>query len=196
MLDDLEYITTIDKDGMFDIYRNYISHFREAEKLSLATLEKIKELPSFSKDGITNIVVAGMGGSAISGDILRTIYERKGRAPIIVNRAYTIPGFVDHRSLVIVMSYSGNTEETLAACQAAMKKGARIVAISSGGKLEELSKNPLADEKDIEKAINEILKAINKLCKIKSIDISQIRLDLDKLLVIYEMKYITFVSGG
>ena len=63
-------------------------------------------------------------------------------------------------------------------------------------KLEELSENPLADEKDIEKAINEILKAINELYKIQSVDISQIRLDLDKLLVIYEMKYITCVSGG
>ena len=138
MLDDLEHIKRIDKDGMLDIYRNYIHHFEEAKKLTEKALEDIPELPSFENDDIRNIVVVGMGGSAISGDILRTIYAKEAKFPIIVNRSYSVPGFVDEHSLVLVMSYSGNTAETLSSYEEAMKKGAHIITISSGGKLEEL----------------------------------------------------------
>ena len=139
MLDDLEYIKKIDKDGMLDIYRNYIWHFEEAKKITEKAIETIPKLPSFVNDDIKSIVVVGMGGSAISGDILRTIYAKEAKVPIIVNRSYTIPGFVDEHTLVFVMSYSGNTAETLSSYEEAVKKGAHIITISSGGKLEELS---------------------------------------------------------
>jgi len=81
------------------------------------------------------VVILGMGGSAIGGDLLRTLVADECPLPVLVNRQYTVPGFVDERTLVIGSSYSGNTEETLTAFQAALDRGAMGLAISTGGKL-------------------------------------------------------------
>ncbi|MBO8159008.1 MAG: bifunctional phosphoglucose/phosphomannose isomerase [Thermosyntropha sp.] len=82
-----------------------------------------------------NIVVSGLGGSAIGGDILRSYAENKGNIPVIVNRSYEIPNFVDEKTLFFAVSYSGNTEETLSAYEKAKNKRADIICITSGGKL-------------------------------------------------------------
>jgi glucose/mannose-6-phosphate isomerase len=82
-----------------------------------------------------NIAIAGMGGSGISGKIFRDLYDRR---PVHLIDDYRIPSFIDSRTLFVAVSYSGNTEETLAATAAARRKGARIATISSGGKLCEL----------------------------------------------------------
>jgi len=84
---------------------------------------------------ISNIVVCGMGGSAIGGDLLKSCLSRT--IPVIVNREYELPKFVNENSLVFLVSYSGNTEETLSCYKEAAKKGCVVVAISSGGKLSE-----------------------------------------------------------
>jgi glucose/mannose-6-phosphate isomerase len=84
---------------------------------------------------IRNIVVSGLGGSAIGGDILRGYTSGTLQIPLIVNRHYYLPGFVDEHTLVITASYSGNTEETLAVHRDAMKKKAKIVCISSNGEI-------------------------------------------------------------
>jgi glucose/mannose-6-phosphate isomerase len=81
------------------------------------------------------VVVLGMGGSAQGGDLLRTLAADECQVPLLVNRQYTVPGFVDERTLVIGSSYSGNTEETLAAFQSALDLGAMGLAIAKGGKL-------------------------------------------------------------
>jgi glucose/mannose-6-phosphate isomerase len=86
-----------------------------------------------------NILVSGMGGSAIGGDILKTYSLKNGSLPVIVNRDYNIPGFIDENTLFFAVSYSGNTEETLSAYRQAKDKGAAIVCITSGGKLAELA---------------------------------------------------------
>jgi glucose/mannose-6-phosphate isomerase len=87
-----------------------------------------------------NIVFTGMGGSAIGADIIRSYLSDKARVPIIVNRNYTLPAFVDAGSLVIASSYSGNTEETLGAYKDARSRNAKVIAITSGGELERLAK--------------------------------------------------------
>lgn len=96
--------------------------------------------PSNLKD-FENIVFCGLGGSAIGADILRVYLQKKISQPILVNRNYTIPYFVGRNSLVFVSSYSGNTEETISSFEEAFKKGAKIVAVSSGGRLKEMAKN-------------------------------------------------------
>lgn len=83
--------------------------------------------------GIKNIVVTGLGGSAIGGDLLRSYLASELAVPFVVNRHYFLPEFVNRESLVIVSSYSGNTEETLAAHQDAIRRKARVICISSGG---------------------------------------------------------------
>ncbi len=86
------------------------------------------------------VLVLGMGGSAIGADLLQGILRDRLPKPVAVNRAYTIPDWVGRETLVLACSYSGNTEETLSAAVAAAEKGARIAAMGSGGKLADWSK--------------------------------------------------------
>lgn len=82
-----------------------------------------------------NIVVTGLGGSAIGGDFLRVFAGSRLSIPVIVNRDYNLPKFVDEKTLLFAVSYSGNTEETLSAYSQAHEKGAKIIALTNGGKL-------------------------------------------------------------
>src|SRR5690606_16391871 len=81
------------------------------------------------------VVVAGMGGSAIGGDLARGLLEARLPVPFHVNRDYRLPGWVRRGTLVIVSSYSGNTEETLSAYEHARSLGERGLAIRRGGGL-------------------------------------------------------------
>lgn len=84
---------------------------------------------------IERILVVGMGGSAIAGDLLATVAERSSRFPISVVRDYRIPAWVDRRTFVVASSYSGFTEETLAAYREATRHRAQIACLSTGGEL-------------------------------------------------------------
>jgi glucose/mannose-6-phosphate isomerase len=86
--------------------------------------------------GTRVLVVTGLGGSAIGGDLARSVAGPYLRIPMIINRDYDLPGFVDASSLVIACSYSGNTEETLSAYRQARQAKAPIICITSGGKLQ------------------------------------------------------------
>lgn len=87
-----------------------------------------------------NILITGLGGSGIGGSIISELVAEECKVPILVNKDYFIPAFVSDETLVIVCSYSGNTEETVQALQAAMLKNAQIVCITSGGKIAEMAK--------------------------------------------------------
>ncbi len=87
-----------------------------------------------------NIVLTGMGGSAISGDLLEAYLAEDLKIPFLVNRNYTLPNFVGADSLILAVSYSGNTEETLSSTRLALGKKAPVVGIASGGELEKLAK--------------------------------------------------------
>ncbi|MES2131963.1 MAG: bifunctional phosphoglucose/phosphomannose isomerase [Bacteroidota bacterium] len=91
------------------------------------------------KNNIHNIIVTGLGGSGISGTILSELVQGECTVPIIVNKDYFLPEFVNAHSLVIISSYSGNTEETLSAMKQAISKQAQIVCVTSGGQIKELS---------------------------------------------------------
>ncbi len=87
----------------------------------------------------SNIVVTGLGGSGIGGSIVQNYVFDKLKIPFFVNKDYFLPAFVNKHSLVIVCSYSGNTEETLMAMQQARKMKANIICITSGGKVAEFA---------------------------------------------------------
>ena len=89
-------------------------------------------------DKAENIVLAGMGGSGVVGNILQDIVDFK--LPFVVNKGYDLPGFVSSKTLLFAVSYSGNTEETLQALQSSRRKNAKIVAITSNGKMEEIAR--------------------------------------------------------
>ncbi len=88
--------------------------------------------------GVDKVVVAGMGGSAIAGSLLQAYcLEKAPQLSVQVSKGYEVPGNVDKATLVIAVSYSGNTEETLSAVKSAMRKGAKLVVVASGGKLKQ-----------------------------------------------------------
>jgi glucose/mannose-6-phosphate isomerase len=93
------------------------------------------DLGALAGKRFANTVIAGMGGSAIGGDLLRSIFEPHLELPVAVSRDYHLPGYVGRETLVIVASYSGNTEETLASYDAARKAGAAVLAVTTGGEL-------------------------------------------------------------
>jgi glucose/mannose-6-phosphate isomerase len=92
------------------------------------------------KNNIQNIVVTGLGGSGIGGTILSELILGECPVPVIVNKDYFLPEFVNANSLVIISSYSGNTEETISAMQQAISKKAQLVCVTSGGKIQEMAK--------------------------------------------------------
>ena len=91
------------------------------------------------RDEIENVVVLGMGGSGIAGDILLATAGPFMAVPVVVVKSYTLPAFVGEGSLVFAISFSGDTEETVEAAGEAAVQGARVVAVTSGGQLEKLA---------------------------------------------------------
>ena len=144
-LDNPETIKTFDESDMQNILINFADQYKDAKNAS----QKFDVPISFRH--IRNIVVSGMGGSAIGGDLLRSLFSDECPVPIVVNRDYKIPGFVDYSTLFIAASYSGDTEETISALKFALEKKAKIISISSGGKLKELSKEAGIPHFNIEK---------------------------------------------
>lgn len=92
---------------------------------------------------VDSVVILGMGGSAIGGDLVGALVRDLCPVPIFVNRGYDLPRFVGQDTLVIASSYSGNTEETLAAFREAQRRGAKLLALTTDGQLAQLAENPL-----------------------------------------------------
>ena len=96
------------------------------------------ELPHDYAD-VDKVAILGMGGSAIGGDLVRSLASSAGKPIVFINRDYELPAFVDVNTLVIASSYSGNTEETLSAFSQALNMGCKKLAITTGGKLKALA---------------------------------------------------------
>ncbi|MFH1458534.1 MAG: bifunctional phosphoglucose/phosphomannose isomerase [Candidatus Omnitrophota bacterium] len=126
-----ENIKKLDNSHMLGL----LSDFPDQCNAAMALAQKASFL--FEKRDFTKIVFAGMGGSAIGADLVRSYLYLESKIPITVLREYRLPAYVDKDTLVIVASYSGNTEETLSAYKQAREKGATLVVISSGGTLKE-----------------------------------------------------------
>lgn len=88
----------------------------------------------------TDITLCGMGGSALGADVIRSLFGTQIKKPFVITNDYHLPGYIGKDSLVILSSYSGNTEEVLSCAQIAKKRKAKIAVITGGGKLEDLAK--------------------------------------------------------
>ncbi|MBI3788232.1 MAG: SIS domain-containing protein, partial [Ignavibacteriales bacterium] len=126
-------IKRIDPKGMYHHIADFHKQVDDAVRIGKSA--KIK----LNVKGIHNIVLTGLGGSAIGGDLLRSYLSNELSVPFFVNRHYLLPKFVDKNTLVIVSSYSGNTEETNSAHLDAIKRKARILCITTGGETEKIA---------------------------------------------------------
>ena len=126
-LDYQQLITRHDPTHQYEVLHSYPNQ----EETGTAAAQNT-DLSGIDASFVRTVVITGMGGSAIGGDLIRTLALDRSAVPIIVNRSYSVPGYVNEHTLVIVASYSGTTEETLSAFADATRRGAQIVVISSG----------------------------------------------------------------
>jgi len=137
VLDDVKQSLAADPKKMWLLMEAFPDHI-EAVAQAVENLS----LPSASgRPAASSLVISGLGGSAIGGDLARAIAGNLIKIPLIVNRDYDLPAFANASTLVIACSYSGNTEETLSVYAQAKATGADIVCITSGGSLAELAVN-------------------------------------------------------
>jgi glucose/mannose-6-phosphate isomerase len=129
LLDDPAALATGDPQGLVASYLSFGDQLRGAyAHAAQATIDATSA---------RGVLFCGMGGSAAAGDLAAAAYEGDAPVPIQVLRGYAPPAWVGRDTLVICLSYSGNTEETLAACDEAAARGAHLVTISTGGALAE-----------------------------------------------------------
>ena len=119
---------------MEQLIANFPKQLEEAIEIGRAT--KL----NFNGKVFHNVVVSGLGGSGIGGTIAAEVVSEEATTPIIINKDYFLPAFVNENTLVVISSYSGNTEETLNAMRQALEKKATVACISSGGKVIEIAK--------------------------------------------------------
>lgn len=134
-LDDVAALRALDPQDMMGLTLDFPEQCERAIRIARqATIAPPETRPR-------NVVVTGLGGSAIGGDMLRVLMESQGDVPCAVNRDYHLPAYAGPETLVIAASYSGNTEETLSAYADAQAAGARVVAVTSGGVLAERARS-------------------------------------------------------
>ncbi len=131
--------STIDPQDM----RNLVDHFPQL--LNTLQLEKtiINLCKDYRKKGISGICFLGMGGSSIAGNYVKALLEQSSKIPISLVRDYSLPTSIDTDWLVIAVSYSGNTEETLSGLVQAKERGCNIIRITSGGEMGQESEDPI-----------------------------------------------------
>ena len=133
-LDDINAIKKLDKSNMLSSIMAIPDQCQQAWKET-----KVLDFPA-DYSQVKNIVVSGMGGSALGAQIIKSLFSREMLIPLEIVNDYHLPVYVDENTLVILSSYSGSTEETLATAYEALEKKAKITGITTGGKLGEFLK--------------------------------------------------------
>jgi glucose/mannose-6-phosphate isomerase len=128
-LDDVPAVRAVDAGDMLGAIGALGSHCRDAYAAGRGSAG----LPDLAD--VQAVVVCGMGGSAVAGDVLRSVFRGRLGVPVEVNRSAEVPEHAGVHTLVLASSYSGNTSETLTAFRAATHRGCRAIAVTSGGVL-------------------------------------------------------------
>ncbi len=130
----LNDIQRLDPKGMYAWIKDFPEQVRQAVAIGQAA-----KAP-YRASAFNAVVLTGLGGSAIGGDLLRSYLADEMKVPFIVNRGYALPTFVGPKTLVVVSSYSGNTEETISSHKDAVKRKAKVLCISTGGETQKMAK--------------------------------------------------------
>jgi glucose/mannose-6-phosphate isomerase len=134
ILDDLEEVKKIDVSNVLGSIQALANQVEDA-------WDQVNQLElAIDTSRIQNVVATGMGGSALGPDVIKRAFKNQLSVPLEVINDYKLPAYVGPNTLVLVSSYSGTTEETVAAMHEAHDKGAQILVISTGGQLAEFAK--------------------------------------------------------
>ncbi|MEW6653729.1 MAG: bifunctional phosphoglucose/phosphomannose isomerase, partial [Bacteroidota bacterium] len=128
-----ELITKLDPDNQFGVLKDSYTQVEYGWNIKF-------DLSSIDIEKIKNIIVTGLGGSAIGGELLQSYFRTELKFPYQVNRNYELPLFANEETLVIASSYSGNTEETISALNDAIVRKCQIICVTTGGKIETIAR--------------------------------------------------------
>jgi glucose/mannose-6-phosphate isomerase len=133
VLDSREAIAKLDNSNMLGsveaLYKQLTHAWEDTQNLTFTPSTEIRE-----------VVLAGMGGSALGGDVIKTLYKTELKVPFDIIRDYSLPAYTSEDTLVILESYSGTTEEIVACAHEAIERKAQVMVIAAGGTLIELAK--------------------------------------------------------
>lgn len=132
-----------DPENLFDVLINTYKQIENVRNSSFS-------LSTLKGKSFNNIVISGLGGSAIAGDLLKNIFTEI-KYPLFVNRNYDLPSFVNDKTLFIASSYSGNTEEAISSLHQAIDRKCNIVIVTTGGELEKIGRENNLDIVYLEK---------------------------------------------
>jgi len=129
-----DYVTKYDPQNQFDVLVNSYLQIENAWNNQI-------KISKINPSEISNIIISGLGGSAISADLIKNFLKEELSIPLFVNRNYSLPKFANEKTLFIASSYSGNTEETISSLKQAVELGCKIICISTGGEIESIAKS-------------------------------------------------------
>ena len=129
ILDDLKKIQELDRQDMLGIEECFVDQLITAQGII-----KSADYKNLKNKSFKGIAILGMGGSGVSGDIIKNLVIDSCEIAVEVIKDYDLPAFIKKGWLVVVISYSGNTEETLHAAGEALERNCELMCISSGGK--------------------------------------------------------------
>lgn len=132
ILDSRDEISKLDKENMMGSIEELGNQVKHA-------WEDLKLVQFTPKAEVKNVVIAGMGGSGLGADVIKHLFKSEIKVPIDYVHDYTLPGYVNENTLVVLASYSGTTEEIIACGEFAQEKEAQVMVIAAGGTLEEMA---------------------------------------------------------
>jgi len=127
-----DLVKKYDPENQFEVLKNSYQQIEYAKNNKF-------DLPGIVPSKIKNIIITGLGGSAISGDLMLNFLQNEIALPIQVNRNYSLPNYANESTLLLASSYSGNTEETVSVLNEALKRKCQIVCLTTGGKIKEIA---------------------------------------------------------
>ena len=134
ILDDLEKIKSLDPENMLGIEENFYNQLSQAKDIGENT-----DISKIRKGDFAGLAFLGMGGSGFAGDIIKSLVRYEISIPVETVKGYKLPSFIDKNWLVVAVSYSGGTEETVATANEALKRGCEVIFSTSGGKMEKIA---------------------------------------------------------
>ncbi len=132
ILDDAQEARSVDPEDMLDAVQDFPNQCQEA--VYLAREIQLDDRQGIAKN-VSSILILGMGGSGVGGDLTRTLLQAHLRVPVQVHKDYNLPSFAGPDTLVFAASYSGDTEETLHGFDQAVKRNCTTISITTGGEL-------------------------------------------------------------